>query len=1613
MRRILLLSLCLAAMLVGQTAWAADGDTVDITSTYLQNPSFEDDEMSEFSKITNSADGFRGWDGTPRYWSVNGTSVTQLLVDSTCYTDNNFGKVTTLADGDYAFYLRLGWSTGTTTFSQTTQSALPAGTYRLSMDQRTGYANSATSSFTLSAGSTTSSSVTFSQGSTDLTYYPNLEWTTTSVDFTLEEAGTVDIVVTVTWASGGSCIMMDNFKLYSIPASSDEDSDDDDDEEETVTIDEGVYYLKVSGEYHYMTQGGWWGTAAVVDEIGMPLTLTALSDGTYTLLNAENGSSSYIYTTSSSDIDVYTDATGAGYAWNFIAADGGGYYIQSPLTNQYFSYTDQTSGPDGDGSSHTYYVSRIVGTTSTSSAVVWELLSEDEYAASLLAKLDEQAAAAATAAGISDVSSVEGLETYLETAVDEASLFSVDVTSKIVNSDFEVSILVESDTVGWDPVSYSTSRTRSKLGYFELTSWSEILDIGEINAIAYIDKSMGMEQTLSGLAEGLYKVETYAVFSPVEVSEVLLGDGVDEDELDISSAAFAYAKTASTEAYNEVMGYQGESFLDWNNLTEEGKVPVYADSILPNYTNTNYIYVKDGEKLTIGLAHERHNSGNTVLNWHWTLTYYTDEAYTIGSPTYSITDQGTIDPEGFDGTVSVAFNGATSIYEDAALSLLNESATITLIGSDGNTYTGTITANDDGTYTITITDADLASGTTYTLTIPAGTIGYNDSNANEELTLTFYTECDVEGKYYLKVADEDSYLSRGSNWATRAVTDAYGAPLELAYTDESLLTIKYLDNSGESAYLFEADATASTIYTDNNTYPYWIIRTVDSVEGGYVIYDGNSSDSYGQPLCLDSDGNLAVVEDGEAIIWTIQSFEEHNAYLNGLADDQAIAAAAEIGLTVESKEALSELLADESLFSTADVTITGKTSASNSEAYETATGSWENSDYTVFEETVSSLEAGLYKVSVNAFFRISNNATTDSLYNAWGDLAQGSAFLIANEEQVQLVSLMSEGYDTAQEENSSLADYLGSDGTYHPNSTTQGDYAFEQGLYNNDIYVYVGEEGELTFSIVKTVNHTPSNWIYYDNFSVTQYTLIAELGDSLDYSSVEPADGDTVEALSTITLTYDEEVTLADDDAVIYVTNAAGDTLTTATIAADGTTVTITLAEDIDDYDVSCIVTIPAGTIGDATAASSSFQYGNANGEITLNYTTESFIYTVEDGNYYFKVSGEYQYLQRAGNWGTELTLGSVGTLFTLNNNGDNTFYLTTTDAVAAGSSGIYVTGPTSAYVDASSGAATWSLEEAGDGTYYIVNSNGNYLTGTYYEDATYGYAYYYIGEATSDAPAFEVISKAEYLESLSARLDDQAATAAEAAGLSATTVEELETAVAAYYTYDQDVDYSDFSAIYTNGATGIYAAAAISDPTIEVYNGCGGAELTLDSLTEGLYKVTLNAMSRAFLITSYYTTDDDGNTVATDLADVSSDAAFIYANDAIDQTAFYSDYEGYLDVNSISDFTTAAEAGAYEKVLYVYVADGDDLTIGFQAPYRTNYEASWTITANWTVTLLSEDEIVDDTETGISSISSDSTFEPTAIYSVSGQLVRTQATSFEGLNKGIYIVNGQKVLVK
>lgn len=237
-----LCTIALMASSISQTAYAQ----TDITSQYLKNPSFEQDAVGSLSAVNNSADGLRGYTlNQPTGWTKTGSDVTNLAVTAACYTDNNFGKVTSLSDGTQAYYMRMGWSTGSTQLKQSV--SLPAGKYRFAVDHRSGYANGATSSLKLSAA-TENTSLTFSPGSAGC--FTTMAWETAVVDFTLSQKTSVDLSFTIDWKSGGSCIMLDNCRLYDMSSYVEPK---DPTENEVTSPTEGVISNTFVGEEQMMT----------------------------------------------------------------------------------------------------------------------------------------------------------------------------------------------------------------------------------------------------------------------------------------------------------------------------------------------------------------------------------------------------------------------------------------------------------------------------------------------------------------------------------------------------------------------------------------------------------------------------------------------------------------------------------------------------------------------------------------------------------------------------------------------------------------------------------------------------------------------------------------------------------------------------------------------------------------------------------------------------------------------------------------------------------------------------------------------------------------------------------------------------------------------------------------------------------------------------------------------------------------------------------------------------------------------------------------------------------------------------------------------------------------
>lgn len=197
MKRQYVLPLCLAL------AAAAKAQT-DITTQYVANPSFEQDDVSKLPKDNTrgayTAASIVGWNLTGKY------GVSDIMTSAATATDNNFGAPGSPADGKQMYYIRNAWNASTASLLQSVK--LPAGRYKITVDNK------------CVSGSSHSASLIAGDESLSLTFQQSLpsQWATSQLSFTVKEESDVTIGLTVNFGSGsGGSILIDNFRLYKMP----------------------------------------------------------------------------------------------------------------------------------------------------------------------------------------------------------------------------------------------------------------------------------------------------------------------------------------------------------------------------------------------------------------------------------------------------------------------------------------------------------------------------------------------------------------------------------------------------------------------------------------------------------------------------------------------------------------------------------------------------------------------------------------------------------------------------------------------------------------------------------------------------------------------------------------------------------------------------------------------------------------------------------------------------------------------------------------------------------------------------------------------------------------------------------------------------------------------------------------------------------------------------------------------------------------------------------------------------------------------------------------------------------------------------------------------------
>lgn len=434
----------------------------------------------------------------------------------------------------------------------------------------------------------------------------------------------------------------------------------------------------------------------------------------------------------------------------------------------------------------------------------------------------------------------------------------------------------------------------------------------------------------------------------------------------------------------------------------------------------------------------------------------TSYSYVIGEPQTDVAEGAFVQP---GQTITVTFPTQTD----------DPSAELTMDFS-GVTFTGELIMTTTPEGFSFVIPSDVEADQELTLTIPAGAVSYAGQASSEAAEFTFRTPVLFDGVYYFRNTDPDyeyKYIGRGTKWSTRAMAMDFGLATYISLDSEGRTAIQIFDNDmylGDDGEVY-TDCTGSRVRT----------FFVEKVEGGYkfkrtdtrhlAIYNG----------IIVADGKEGDNLQGTTNVWALETPEEYAATCyerNTKRQLQTAIDAAGIDLIASTGENL------EAQFTFArkmDITPIERTSAIDKYAPESEAGGV----YKYVDQTVTGLAKGIYKLKFKGMQRAADYPRVDKAFGA-----RGLIYAYANDAQTQLVSVMEQGVETEYESNY----HSERTGLNYPNNSTSTYAAFDAGLYDNEVYVYVSD-GTLNFGIANPSRLAGnfSTYVVYGDFELTYF----------------------------------------------------------------------------------------------------------------------------------------------------------------------------------------------------------------------------------------------------------------------------------------------------------------------------------------------------------------------------------------------------------------------------------------------------------------------------------------------------------------------------------------------
>ena len=348
---------------------------------------------------------------------------------------------------------------------------------------------------------------------------------------------------------------------------------------------------------------------------------------------------------------------------------------------------------------------------------------------------------------------------------------------------------------------------------------------------------------------------------------------------------------------------------------------------------------------------------------------------------------------------------------------------------------------------------------------------------------------ELVGYKYLRAAD-GHYLSRGAKWGTQAVVDAFGVVARISrYTQDNenkYTRFFFVDNE---QYMFETetddDQRLHEVFTDNgtaaNTNHLWQINdnggvlTIQSAnEVGEVSHKGNYITAVNGVLAF-------TTNEAEAIRWQMEDYTEHPQYITDMLNRQAAnAAVKDFGKEINTLEKVRNRLKEED-FETHPITIPALTLGEQTGEGRTLEGMPH-----IYEQTITGLDTGFYRLTVQALYRISNSEIAWKCNQEKGKESV-LAYAYANNVQYPIQSVYASYHSSAFENTDELHN-----GKYYSTTLTSAEVAFnDANRYLNDVYVYVAPDPDKTTGTlrygIKCPSYVPGAWLAYENITLTHF----------------------------------------------------------------------------------------------------------------------------------------------------------------------------------------------------------------------------------------------------------------------------------------------------------------------------------------------------------------------------------------------------------------------------------------------------------------------------------------------------------------------------------------------